>query len=939
MKRFLLGILLIFNFVAVSAQQDSIYINAKVSGSKKELTVKQEITYYNNSSADLSQIKLVNWIAAYQNRNTELVKRQLEDRKNDLYFAKPNELGSLKNLDIKIGENTISVNDSSAENIYIQLPNKLKPGEKVEISLQYSLNLPDEKFTGYGSDGKKIAMKYFFLVPDGFENQDQSPKNFMDIEENQSPDFYWKVILDIPVNYYSQSNLAETAPNYFEGKLNFDPEFVISENHFTIISPQVDGEKIDVIFGYRLTENEKQNLEFYLPLQLNFIKSKIGFLPSKIFISEKFRKNENFTGLEDLKFLKFRYQLFTESQRNDLNYFSIISKNVVEQATVFEKKQDHWLMNGLKTYLEIQYIERYYKNEKLLGQLPENINIFWFKPLKLFYASKLKLSERYGLAYLYILTKNLDQKIAEPFEDLSNYNAAAISHLEMGSLFSFVAAKMGQEKFDDFVTQYLRKNAHQHIDKKKFLDELTLASGYSSDFLENFLQRKNRVNFKLKRFKKTGDEFQVKIAKNTSQQIPFKIETITKTGEKKEFWFDTNDSKADVIYTIPQSNAAKIVVNDEYIFPEKTFRDNYLYTKGIYSNMKKIKLKLFQDIPNPEFNEIYLNPRLTFNIYDKVLLGLNFKNSSLFERKFNYSLTPYFSSGTGQMTGSGAISYSFQPAESFFRTLDIGVSGSYFHYDYDLSYRKFGIFANINLAKNPRSDIGRSLGVSYNFYDKDLNPLMIAQNEYQKYNMWSIGYGYSDRQLIHEKYASANLQFMEDFQKISAETFYRWEYAKDKKLSLRFFGGYFLTNKTKNNLFDYGISKVSNYSFSYGLLGQSATTGLLSQQLILAEGGFKSYVGNTANQWITSINLDSHVWRWFNFYADAGVFKSKSHDPQFIWDSGVKVKVIPDFLEVYFPIQSSLGFEPSFKDYGQRIRFTLVLNFSAITNYFSRGWF
>ncbi|MBP3839910.1 MAG: aminopeptidase, partial [Chryseobacterium sp.] len=177
------------------------------------------------------------------------------------------------------------------------------------------------------------------------------------------------------------------------------------------------------------------------------------------------------------------------------------------------------------------------------------------------------------------------------------------------------------------------------------------------------------------------------------------------------------------------------------------------------------------------------------------------------------------------------------------------------------------------------------------------------------------------------------------FQKISAEALYRFEFADDQKISLRFFGGYFLSNKTKNNLFDYGISRVSNYAFSYGLLGQSATSGVLAQQYILAEGGFKSYVGNTANQWIGAVNVDTHVWRWFNVYADAGVYKNKHQTPEFIWDSGIKVKVIPDFLEVYFPMQSSLGFEPSFKDYAQRIRFTLVLNFGAVTDYFRRGWF
>ena len=215
----------------------------------------------------------------------------------------------------------------------------------------------------------------------------------------------------------------------------------------------------------------------------------------------------------------------------------------------------------------------------------------------------------------------------------------------------------------------------------------------------------------------------------------------------------------------------------------------------------------------------------------------------------------------------------------------------------------------------------------------------MEDTEYAKYNLWNLGYGYADRSIIHEKSFSTNLQWMEDFQKISAEAFYRWEYAQDKKVSFRFFGGYFITNKTKNNLFDYGISRVSNYAFSYGLLGQSATSGLFSQQFILAEGGFKSHVGKSVNQWITAVNIDSHVWKWFNVYADAGVYKNRLMNPQFIWDSGVKVKVIPDFLEVYFPIQSSLGFEPSFKDYGSRIRFTLVLNFNAITNYFRRGWF
>lgn len=938
MNRIFWGFLLILNYVAVSAQQDSIYIDAEITANNRQISVTQEIIYTNKSAIGQDTIKLLNWTAAYKNRNTPLAKRKLEDRKNDLHFATQKNLGSIENLEIKIGSQDIIEVPAFSENIFLPLSSSLKSGEKIRISLQYLINLPSPKFTGYGSDGKKWMLKYFFIVPDGFEEPLKKERFYLDIEENQSPGIYWKVNLNIPPNYSSLSNLKEIQPNYFEGILKNDPEFLISENHFPKITAQVDGEITAIDFGYNLSESEKQNLEFYLPLHLNFIKSKTGFLPQKIFVTEKFRDNENFSGISDLKFWKFKYQLFSDAEKSDLNYFSILSKKSVEQATIFEKSKDHWLTNGLKTYLEIEYVNRYYKEKKLLGDLPENINIFGFKPLKLFYASDLKLAERYGLTYQYIMNQNLDQRIAEPYEKLSNFNANAISHFETGSLFSFIAEKMGKEKFDDFIKDYLLKNSGNQIDQKDFLDHLSMESGYSSDFFDPFIQKKNRVNFKLKRYAKTDDEFQVKISKNTDLNIPFKIETETETGEIKEFWFDTDDSKDTKVYNIPQSNAEKIVVNSNYIFPENNYRDNYRYTKGLFANTKKIKLKLFKDIPNPEFNEIYLNPRLNFNAYDKVLVGLNFRNTSFFERKFNYSFTPYFSSGTGKLTGSGGLAYSFQPADSFYRSLDVGVSGSYFHYDYDLTYRKFSAFASFNFTKNPRSDVGRSLALSYNFFDKDVNPKM-SQTEYAKYNLWNLGYGYADRRIIHEKSFSTNLQWMEDFQKISAEAFYRWEYAQDKKVSFRFFGGYFITNKTKNDLFDYGISRVSNYAFSYGLLGQSATTGLLSQQLIPAEGGFKSYVGKSANQWITSVNVDSHVWRWFNIYADAGVYKNRSLDPKFIWDSGVKVKVIPDFLEVYFPIQSSLGFEPSFKDYGSRIRFTLVLNFNAVTNYFRRGWF
>ncbi len=934
MKFYLSFFVFIMGFVVVKAQQDSIFIDAKLSEDTKELIVNQEITYKNPFAVPLDKIKLLNWVAAYKNKESTLAKRKIEDRKKDLYFAKTKDLGKLEFL--KIQDSNISNLDK--ENLYIPLEKPLQPGEQLKLKLSYKLQLPQSKFTGYGSDKEKIALKYFFLVPDSFETEKQSPRYYRDIEEIQNSNVYWKIQISVPNDYFTESNLVKSGENQFNGKLTTDPEFLLTKQKSTSILSNIDGQNIETVFGYQPSEEDMQYLQFYLPLHLKFIKEKIDFLPEKIFISEKFKKKEDFFGSKDIKFLKFKFPLFDDAQKVDLNYISILSKAVIDKAFTTEIIKDHWLKNGLKTYLEAQYLRKFYPETKLLGKLPEDLSIFGFKLIKRHTASKMLLTERYGLAYQYIMPQNLDQKIGERFTVLSNFNDIAISNFETGSLFDFIAQKMSPANFDSFLKNYISENKETKVDAQDFLNKLSVASRYSSDFLKDYIQNGKRINFNLKSFKKEGNQFEVTVNKNSELPVPFKITTENKSGEKTSYWYDTTKQKTTQTYTIPQTDAEKILINDDYIFPEYNYRDNYLYTKGIFSNWKKIKLKFAKDIPNPEYNEIFLSPKLTFNAYDKVLFGINFKNKSLFDQNFIYSLTPFYSTGTKSLAGSGSVSYSIKPQDSFFRTLQMGISGSYFHYDYDLAYQKYSIFSNLNLKKQPRSSISRSFYASYDFLKRDLS-LENINKEYGQYSLWNLGFGYTDNKLIHETYFGGNLQLMKDFQKISGEAFYRWEYARDKKISFRAFGGYFLSNKTIANLFDFGISRVSNYAFSYNILGQSATSGILSQQYVLAEGGFKSHIDGTVNQWITSTNIDAHLWKWFNVYADAALYKNKQQDAKFIWDSGIKLKVIPDFLEVYFPLQSSLGFEPKFKDYGQRIRFNLVFGLGALTNYFRKGWF
>ncbi|MGX9987101.1 aminopeptidase [Soonwooa purpurea] len=935
MKKLFLSSLFLMGGFWCFGQQDSIRISAKLSADAQSLIVAQQIVYHNPFDKPTDKIKLQNWVAAYQNRSTPLLKRKLQDRKKDLYFAKANELGALRNLHIEGANNSKDYEQLNEEFLYFYLDKMLAPKEAITINLTYEIKLPNVKFTGYGVGEKDINLKYFFIVPDSFENENQYPKHFLDIEQNLNSNSYWNVNFELSELYKSESSLVKINPHTFEGVSTNDPEFFISYNKIDALDVEVDNETIKLVFGYAITEEDRQSLAFFAPLHFKFLKKRFGNLPKKIFISERYRSSEKFVGIDDIKFWKFHYKLFSDAEKVDLHYFSILSKQLMDALFINEKNEDHWLKNGLQTYSEIQYIKEFYPHHKLLGDLPEQAKILGMKPLKIFHAAKLKLTERYPLAYQYILTQNLDQKIDENYENLSKFNAFAISHFETGILFYFVADQMGFSKFNSFLNSYFSNHFQKPVVASDFLSKLEWESGGNSRFLSSLIEEKNRVNFNLKKFTRKDDAFDVKINKLGKYNLPFKLQAETESGQKEMQWqYADADSK---VYQIKANDAEKIIVNDEFSFPETNFRDNYLYTKGLFSNMKRLKLKLIKDVPNPEFNELYISPRLSFNAYDKVMLGFNLVNKGVFDQKFVYSVSPYYSTGTGQLTGKAGVSYNIMPADSFFRSWQIGGSASYFHYDYDLAYQTYSFFTNFSFNKNPRSAIGRNLYFSYGHFQKDLDAKRILAKEYGKYNLWNVGYSYSDNALIHEKYINAGFQWMEDFQKLSTEAFYRWEYAKNKKISFRFFGGVFINNNTQNDTFDYGISKVSNYAFSYGLLGQSATTGILSQQYILAEGGFKSDFRTKANQWITSVNVDSHVWKMFNLYADFGLYKSKGQGADFIWDSGVKLKIIPDFLEVYFPVQSSLGFEPAMKDYGYRIRYTLLLNLGSLLSNLRRG--
>lgn len=154
------------------------------------------------------------------------------------------------------------------------------------------------------------------------------------------------------------------------------------------------------------------------------------------------------------------------------------------------------------------------------------------------------------------------------------------------------------------------------------------------------------------------------------------------------------------------------------------------------------------------------------------------------------------------------------------------------------------------------------------------------------------------------------------------------------------FAGAFTYNNSNSDFYSFALDRPTDYLFDYSYLGRSSATGIVSQEFILAEGGFKSKLNPAyANRWITTINGSYSIWNWIEAYGDVGFVKNNGQKEKFLFDTGIHLNLLPDYFELFFPIYSSKGWEISQPNYNEKIRFVITLNPDKFIQLFTRKWF
>ena len=182
-------------------------------------------------------------------------------------------------------------------------------------------------------------------------------------------------------------------------------------------------------------------------------------------------------------------------------------------------------------------------------------------------------------------------------------------------------------------------------------------------------------------------------------------------------------------------------------------------------------------------------------------------------------------------------------------------------------------------------------------------------------------------------------QFSNNFGKLNLEFDYRKLLKGNRQLQARVFLGKFFWNNDQFDNFNYNLGRSGGYLFLDNYLGRSESTGLLSQQFIMAGGGFKSFFEDpTTNNFMLSTNLNIGIWKWVEGYLDLGMLKDSKEDSRYFYGTGLRLNLLPDFFELYLPISSSNGFELNDFRYRNKIRFIVSYNLESLGNLFSRRW-
>lgn len=928
-------ILILLTSLSIYSQNNQTTIDAQLFAEKNILNIHQQITYYNTSQDTLHELVLRNWANSYKNDETPLAKRLLEDYKTDFYFSRNEDRGYSQINSIENQQTDLTYHSPSHQEdlIFVNLKKSLKPKDSVTVSLNYVIKIPDAKFTGNGKKGMDYYLKDWHISPAPYEK-----KWILDSHNNLNYQYNtptnYNIQLKVPIGYQVHSNFKQQkiiGSNFLNYQLT-GKNFVDSNISITFLKSYltVPTDHIDIITDFISDDFEITLQEEKMAQMMVFLENHLGRLPHQQILIEKETYQQN--PIYELKYLPEFLHPYDDEFTWELKFFKTLSSKYIDQLILNNKYKYYTFNEGLEVYLFMKYMEQNYPDSKIVGRLS---NIWGFRTMNI---AKSKFTDKFSIVHQITARENLDQSLLTPLKNQSNYNKKVITPYKAGLSFVFLESYVGKNILQTSIKEYVNKNLNKNSNPKELMDIIQQNSNKDiSWFMEEWVNSNKKIDHKISKaiFKK--DSVYITLKNRRSIKTPVSIYGLKNNVIKSKTWTDGfSDTKK---VTIKNDSLDKVILNYENDYPEINNRNNWKNSKPKLFE-RPLKIKLLKDLNDPNANQIFLNPELSYNLYDGIILGVGIQNQAFIRKNYEYKLKPTFSTASGSLTGGFNFSYSVFPEKTNIYQTKFGISGSNYHYTKDLNYNVISPYFSLSFKQKDFRALGtnkftaRFLGI-----DKEVDKNVIKTDE-DKYQLFKLSYDYRKNELINDYKLNVSTQIATKFTKLTTDFRYRHLTNKKRPVEFRFYGGIFLRNDTTSDYFSFNQHTANDYLFELPYLGRSEDSGILSQQYIKAEGGFISQNDpGFSNQWLTSINTNIGIIRWVEAFNNISLLKNKNEAAFFDYEGGIRLNFAPDIFELYLPIYNREGFLTKDGNYFKNIRFTVILKAQPLIKFFKQQLF
>lgn len=916
-------------------------VTATLTDATKEIYIKQKLTYFNASEDGLSVIYLNDWNHAYTNKKTALAKRFGEEFKRSIHLAKDRERGFTKITSI-VGHDYQGLQWERLGNkdiLRIELAKTLNPGASVELFLTYTVKLPHSKFTDYGyRPNGEYYLKDWYLTPAVYDGEWKLYDN-MDLDDQYTEPINSVIEFTFPSKLFFASNYQD------DGFLNF------TEGQFVkFIGTDRKSCKIILIREQDFTKHVTETLTITSDLESNnydnismgisinkvarFLEENLGKYPHPNLMVSELEYNK--TPLYGINQLPSFIRPYEKQFQFEMKFLKTAIRSFLDETLFLDPRKERWVNDAIGNYLMIKYVEDHYPKQKLVGKLS---NLWGFKN---FHMAQMDFNEQYALLSMLSARKNIDQALSTPNDSLIKFNQKIANSYKAGLGMSYLSEYLGPQKIDSSIISFYRThNLNPRVTAADFKQEIEKFADKDIDwFFEEYVSTRKKIDFKIKKVEKTDDSITFTIKNKRQTNVPISLFGLDKDSVVSKYWFADIDTSR--TFTIPRKTEDRLVLNYDQKIPEFNQRDNWKTLNGFFSSNKKLKFQFFKDTEDPYYNQIFYVPIANFNVYDGITPGIRLYNKPFLERPFNYDIAPTYSFLERTMVGKVNLRYRKYHGKSGLYVSNYSFSSSTSHFQVNSRFTtitpaiSFG-WRPDDLISNRRQSLLFRFRNVFRSIDENVAQQIDTDPDYSVLN---LRYRDVDNDILNYTSWFLDAQHSSDFTKLAFELEYRKLFESNRQLNLRLYAGKFLRNRTDSDFFSFALDRPTDYLFDLPYLGRSEDSGIYSQQIIIAEGGFKSQLENPfANDWIVTTNASTNIWKWIEAYGDLGYIKNRNENPRFVYDSGVRLNLVTDYFELYFPVYSNRGWEIAQDNYGERIRFIVTMSPRTLIGLFTRKWF